>query len=60
MTTHYDTRRDPRGWTVFDRWTGQPVTLCGAEQSGMSWIEADDLIERLGRRAAGSDRSIRP
>lgn len=54
----YDSRRDSAGWTVFDRWTGHAVALRGAEQSGLTWIEAENLIERLARRAPGGDRSI--
>ena len=58
MTAQYDTRRDVRGWTVFDRWTGHAVALNGAEQSGLSWIEANELAERLNRRRLDGDRSI--
>ncbi len=57
-TNRYDSRRDPLGWTVFDRWTGRPVVLLHCKQSGMTWIEAEDLIGRLGRRAEAGDRSI--
>jgi hypothetical protein len=58
MTVRYDARRDPRGWTVFDRWTGRIVVLRGAEQSGLDWTTADELIERLVRRRLAGDRSI--
>ncbi len=58
MTVQYDTRRDDLGWTVFDRWTGQVVVLLGADQSGLPWTEADDLVGRLNRRRVEGDRSI--
>ena len=57
MAIHYDTRRDPQGWTVFDRWTGE-VVLAGAEQAGMAWLDADDLIQRLNRHHAKGARSL--
>ena len=58
MSVRYDFRRDALGWTVFDRYTGKPVVLNGSPQSGMSWIEAEELIQRLQRRCDGGDRSI--
>jgi hypothetical protein len=58
MSVRYDLRRDTVGWTVFDRWTGKPVVLAGSLQSGMSWIEAEELVRRLRRRRDEGDRSI--
>lgn len=58
MTVQYDTRRDLAGWTVFDRWTGQAVVIQGSEQSGLGWIDADELVERLNRRRLDGDRSV--
>jgi hypothetical protein len=58
MVTQYDTRRDVRGWTVFDRWTGRAVVLGGAEQSGLDWITADELVERLVLRRLDGDRGL--
>lgn len=57
MSVRYDLHRDTLGWTVFDQWTGKPVVLSGALQSGMSWIEGLDLIDRLMRRGAEGHRS---
>ncbi len=54
----YDTRRDPRGWTVFDRWTGATVMLGLSAQAGLSWLDADDLADRLNRRRLVGDRTI--
>ncbi len=58
MIVQFDARRDGNGWTVFDRWTGQAVVLNGAEQMGLGWIDADELVERLNRRRREGDRSI--
>jgi hypothetical protein len=58
MAIQFDTRRDETGWTVFDRWTGYDVVLQGAAQTGLTWLEACDLIERLDRRRDDGDRSI--
>ena len=54
----YDTRRDARGWTGFDRWTGQTVMLGFSAQAGLSWVEADDLAHRLNRRRLKGDRTL--
>jgi hypothetical protein len=58
MIVQFDTRRDGGGWTVFDRWTGQAVVLNGAEQTGLAWVDADQLVERLNSRRLEGDRSI--
>jgi hypothetical protein len=34
------------------------VVILGAEQSGLGWIDADELVERLNRRRLDGDRSI--
>lgn len=47
----YDLREDPEGWTVFDRFTGWPVVLDGALQSGLDIQDADELAEILDRVA---------
>lgn len=58
MIVQYDTRRDLLGWTVFDRWTGRAVVIQGSEQSGLEWLDADELVERLNRRRLDGDRSV--
>ena len=58
MSIRYDCRRDETGWTAFDRWTGRVVVLTGAEQTGLAWSEANELVERLNRRRLAGDRSI--
>jgi len=58
LSIQYDVRRDARGWTVFDRWTGKTVMLGLSSQDGLPWADADDLAHRLNRRRLGGDRSI--
>ena len=58
MSLRFDTRRDPRGWTVFDRSTGEPVVLGRATQDGLSFLDADDLAHKLNRRRLDGNRAI--
>jgi hypothetical protein len=58
MAIRYDARRDARGWTVFDRWTGRAVVVARAAQVGLTYVEAEQLAERLNRRGPAGDRSI--
>lgn len=58
MREQYDCRRDDRGWTVFDCWTGKAVVLGAARQTGMSWADALALIARLNQRQSEGDRTI--
>ncbi len=55
----YDTRRDRRGWTVFDRWTGQVVVWAHSLQSGLTGPQADAMVDRLTRDSVAGDRNIR-
>jgi hypothetical protein len=58
MAIHYEIRRDPAGWTVFDRWTGQPVVLNTSPKAGLSYPDAERLAEVLNRRRSAGDRII--
>lgn len=58
MAIQYDLRRDPAGWSVFDRWTGEIVVIAGALQTGLPWRDAQALIARLHRRRDDGDRSL--
>jgi hypothetical protein len=58
MSAPFDARRDKQGWTVFDRWTGRTVVLRRAAQTGLSFMEAQDLCEQLNSRRLDGDRSI--
>jgi hypothetical protein len=54
MTLPFDCRRDARGWTVFDRWTGRIVKLDGAAQIGLPYRTAEETMRRLnGARILG-------
>lgn len=56
LSIQYDVRRDARGWTVFDRRTGEAVVLGLSAQDGLPWVDADDLAHRLNRRRLGGAR----
>lgn len=58
MLIQFDCRRDDKGWTVFDRWTGRVVVLAGARQDGLLWADAENIAERLNRRRKDGDRRI--
>ena len=58
MNIQFDTRRDPHGWTVFDRWTGRPVVVAWTAQQGLAFMDADDLAHRLNQRRHSGDRTI--
>lgn len=46
----YDVRPGRRGWTVFDWWTGQVVTLAKVPQDDLSHADAVELADFLNRR----------
>lgn len=58
MSRQFDVRRDAAGWTVFDRFTGQVVTINHVGQKALTWLEATDLVRRLQRRTDDGDRKI--
>jgi hypothetical protein len=58
MSSQYDLKRDAVGWTVFDRWTGQPVVIELEAQSELSFADADALVQRLNWRNDLDDRTI--
>lgn len=60
MTQRYDARRDRLGWSVFDRITGDLVVLAQAGQAGLSWMDADDLVDRLNHRRLAGERGLLP
>lgn len=51
MLERYAIRQDAKGWTVFDQWTGEPVTLTTLLQTGLTHQEAVELADMLNRRA---------
>jgi hypothetical protein len=58
VALQYEARRDRQGWTVFDRWTGKTVVLDHALRSGLSWLDAEALIDWLNRRGQQGHRGI--
>ena len=58
MAQQFDVRRDPAGWTVFDRWTGETVVLAHTRQEGLTWNEASDVLRRLQSRGGDGDRKV--
>jgi hypothetical protein len=56
--SRFQTREDPRGWTVFDNWTGVPVVIAGVAQTGIGLRESEELAGLLQRRADNGDRRI--
>ncbi|WP_374346573.1 hypothetical protein [Phenylobacterium sp.] len=52
MFLRYDIRQDRTGWTVFDQWTGETVSLACVLQFGLSHGDAVELADMLNRRSA--------
>lgn len=59
MENRFATRPDPKGFSVYDVWTGQTVMIALAAQNGLSREDADHTAEMLNRRARGGDREVR-
>lgn len=47
MIVRFDIRPDRNGWTIFDRATGEPVVIEGIASVGLSFDDADDLVDLL-------------
>lgn len=47
MIVRFDIRPDDRGWTIFDRMTGEAAVVDGVSAVGLSYEDADDLADRL-------------
>lgn len=58
-TNRYGVRRDGKGWTVFEVWSGEPVVLAQARQIGLSELDAQHTAELMNRRATTGDSSMR-
>ena len=41
----FDLRPDPTGWTIYDRITNKPAVVEGFVSSGLSFEDADDLVD---------------
>lgn len=51
MRERYDIRRDPRGWTLYDRFTGEAVVIATVTQAGLSHVDAIEMADMLNQRA---------
>ena len=51
MPERYDIRRDPRGWTLYDRFTGEAVVIATVCQAGLSHVDAIEMAYMLNQRA---------
>ncbi len=47
MLVRFDIRPDPNGWTIYDRITGQPAVVDGFVPEGLTFEDADDLVDLL-------------
>lgn len=54
----YRLRLGGDGWSVYDVWTGQPVRLDGAPQSGLPQQVAEVTANLLNLRARQGDRHV--
>jgi hypothetical protein len=54
----FQMRPDNDGWTVFDNCTGLAVVIMSVAQTGLTLMDADELVELLQRRADAGDRRI--
>jgi hypothetical protein len=47
MAARYNMRKEPKGWTVYDVWTGWPAVIAGVPQTEIELFDADDLVDLL-------------
>ena len=55
----YALRSDATGWTVFELWTGNPATVAGVPQTGLSEADAKHMAGLLNTQARRGDSSMR-
>jgi hypothetical protein len=58
MIDRYVIRPAPRGFSVCDTWTGEPVVLALTPQTELSDDDARHLVELLNQRTDQRDRTI--
>jgi hypothetical protein len=51
MTDQYAVRPDPKGFSVYDVWTGETVVLAMTPQEGLSRQDAEHTAVMLNQRA---------
>jgi hypothetical protein len=52
MEARYVIRPDAAGFSILDLWTGQPATVAGTRQVGLSQRDAEHTADLLNRTAA--------
>ncbi len=45
MIVRFEIRPDATGWTIYDRITNKPAVVAGLVSSGLSFEDADDLVD---------------
>jgi hypothetical protein len=55
----YAIRRDGSGWTVYVMWTGEPATVGGAAQTGLTQADAEHMCGVLNKQSRMGDSSMR-
>ena len=60
MADRYGIRKDPTGYTVTDKLTGEPLILAMDPQTGLSEADALHLAELFNRSATQDDLALRP
>lgn len=58
MSERFQVRADPRGFSVYDQWTGETVVIAMTPQDGLSEEDAVHTAAMLNRRAAAGERVI--
>jgi hypothetical protein len=58
-TDRYAMRRDAEGWTCYVVWTGEPATVGGVAQTGLSEADARHMVDVLNAQARLGDSSMR-
>lgn len=58
MPDRFAVREDADGWTVYDIWTGQPVTLAMSRQTGLDFGDAQLISKFLSDGARFGVREV--
>ncbi len=56
MLVRFDIRPDPGGWTIYDRTTDRPAVIDGFVSEGLTFADADELVDLLNTLAVMNRR----
>ena len=59
LLLRYDMKPDRAGWTVYDVLEGRPVCLGGVSLMGLSYEDANELVDVLNRQELEIERTAR-